>query len=233
MKIGIILGSGLNHFVDKISSPVIISEDKSGVHRKKILKGSFCNREIIIFSGRNHVYESGFDEKILRNIRIAGENNVDFIIITNAAGGINKNFKVGDLMVITSVINLFGKFLKSEMSEIRFDKKLINNVVSLSVRNNIPLKKGVYCASPGPMYESKSEIKFLKKIGADAVGMSTVPELYAASSSGVKILALSCITNTLSPASNEPVRHEDVLIAGKAVSEKLSAVISLIIKNLL
>jgi len=233
MKIGIILGSGLNHFVDKISSPVIISEDKSGVHLKKILKGSFCNREIYIFSGRNHVYESGFDEKILSNINIARENDVGFIIITNAAGGINKNFRVGDLMVITSVINFFGKFLKTELSEIHFDKKLINDVVNLAVGSNIPLKKGVYCASPGPLYESKSEIKFLKKIGADAVGMSTVPEFFAASSSGIKTLGLSCITNVLSPESQEPVRHEDVLIAGKAVSEKLSEVISLIIKNLL
>ncbi|MBN1634582.1 MAG: purine-nucleoside phosphorylase [Ignavibacteria bacterium] len=231
MKIGIILGSGLDNFADKISEPEILFEEKSGIHHKKVIRGQFNNREIFTFSGRTHIYESGSDKEIFKNIKLAHLHKIELIIITNAAGGLNPEFKIGDLMLITSVINLFGKYLKNGMSEINFNRYLLRKINSIAVENNLILKKGVYCASAGPNFETKSEIKFLKKIGADAVGMSTIPEMYLASSLGMKMLGLSCITNILSETSEKTVDHAEILEAGNSASQKLSGLISLIMEN--
>jgi purine-nucleoside phosphorylase len=233
MKIGIILGSGLDNFLTRVSAPKLLFENKSGIHHKKIIQGQFNNREIYIFSGRNHIYESGFKKDIYMNINLAYSHKIELLIITNAAGGLNSGFKIGDLMLITSVINLFGKYLKNGLCKINFNKNLLLMINKIAVENNLPLKKGVYCASTGPNYETKSEIKFLKKIGADAVGMSTIPEMYLANSLGIKVLGLSCITNILSENSDEIVNHSEVLKAGSSASDKLSELISLIIANLI
>lgn len=233
MKIGIILGSGLDKFTKKVSDRKILFENTSGIHRKKVIRGRLNNREIYIFSGRTHIYESGFNEDVYMNVNLAYSHKIKLLIITNAAGGLNSGFKVGDLMLITSAINLFGKYMKNGLCKINFDRNMLKSIKDISVENNLILKKGVYCASAGPYYETKSEIKFLKKIGADAVGMSTLPEMYLACSLGMKVLGLSVITNVLSETLNEPLDHLKVLEAGNSASEKLSELISLIIENLI
>ena len=214
-KIGIILGSGFNNFSNEIKNVNLIYEDNSGIHHKKISSGFIRNKKIIIFNGRYHFYERVNLKKILFNINKAKEFGIELLILTNAAGGINKSFNVSDLMLITSHLNLFFRKIPLKRYLDYFDKEIINKRKSISKKNHIKLHTGVYCATSGPMYETKSEIKFLKTSGVDAAGMSTIPEIIYANKLGIKTIAVSCITNLLSPETKNITVHDDVLIAGE------------------
>jgi len=230
-EIGIILGSGLNAFSEELSHKNLIYEDKSGIHHKKICLGKLDGKELIVFEGRNHFYEKAGHKRIFFNVEKAKEFGIKLLIITNAAGGINKNFRVSDLMLIISHINLINRRFASKQNYGYYNKATIANIGNLAVRNNITLHKGVYCASHGPMYETKSEISFVSKIGADAVGMSTVPEIIYANKFGIETVAISCITNLLSKNKNYSTNHEEVLEAGAKAYKTLSKLIKLIITS--
>lgn len=214
-KIGIILGSGLHNFSEELSSPKTIYEDCNSFHDIKIQTGNIRNKEIVLFSGRRHFYEGFENNEIFQNVNYAKELGVGFLILSNAAGGINKMFRVSDIMLITSHYNFIRKkFAESAVSDF-YHKHLIEQLKASAEKNKIILRTGSYCCMPGPMYETKSEIRFLSKFGIDAVGMSTIPEMIHAVNYGIKTIALSCITNLLSENSTGVTNHDEVLEAGK------------------
>jgi purine-nucleoside phosphorylase len=230
-KIGIILGSGLNKFSKELKDKKILYRNDDGIHKKKIIFGKIGNRELYIFEGRNHYYENASVEKILFNVNKSKEYGIDFLIITNAAGGLNPDYKVADLMIISSHINLFLKNNKFTNFIDYYDKNIIFKIVSNARKNKIRLHSGVYCASPGPQYETNKEIEFLKKINVDAVGMSTIPEILYANSLGIKTIAISCITNLLTSNSTSTVEHNEVLLAGNKSYKNFSKLVNLIIND--
>lgn len=228
-NIGIILGSGLDKFTDELSDPEIISEDPEGIHNKKIVKGKINGTAVTVFSGRNHIYENPGKEKLFSNVNYAKNNGIDFLIITNAAGGLRKDFRIADLMLITSYINFQFKYQRGNMKRFPEDKELFRRINEVAVRNYLSLKKGVYLASTGPMYETNAEISFYKKYNVDAVGMSTLPEVYLANQHNIRTLGISCITNLLSAENHSGVSHAEVLQAGKSAYENFSKLLKLII----
>ena len=230
-KIGIILGSGLNKFSDELTASKLISEDVGTFHKLKALTGKIKNKEIVLFSGRRHFYEGYPNDKIFENVNTAKELGVNFLIITNAAGGINPSLKVSDLMLITSHLNFINKTIPSRNNSAINDKRAINKVKEFARKERIILKSGSYCCSIGPLYETKSEIRFLSKIGVDAVGMSTIPEIIYANNIGIKSIAISCITNLLSENSDKITNHNEVVEAGNNAYGNFSKLLKEIISK--
>ena len=228
-KIGIILGSGLNKFTEELNSPQIISEDTASFHNLKAYKGIVSGKEIILFSGRRHFYE-GYDmEKIFENVNLAKEFGVTTLIITNAAGGLNKGFKVSDLMLITSHLNLQSKPIPSFDQAVLYDRNISDKIREFARDEKINLRYGSYCCLQGPMYETRSEIKYLTKLGIDAVGMSTVPEIIYANKLGMKTIAFSCITNLPAESSVNVTNHEEVVEAGNMAFDNFSKLLKKIV----
>jgi len=230
-KIGIILGSGLDKFSEELKNANLLFEDRVGIHHKRITSGIINDKEVYIFQGRNHFYETPLLNKIYFNVNNAKELGLDLLIITNAAGGVNKNFKVSDLMLITSHINLLFKKISFSRHEKLYDKNLNSWVKSVAQKNRIKLHSGVYCACTGPIYETKSEINLWNKLNIDSAGMSTVPEILLANKLGIRTIAISCITNLLSSSSNETVNHLEVIEAGKKAYSKFSRLLKAIIND--
>ncbi|MCX7834273.1 MAG: purine-nucleoside phosphorylase [Ignavibacteria bacterium] len=229
--IGVILGSGikLKSFEKYIHN--VINIKSSGVHKKVIKELIFQKNRLIIFQGRSHIYETQDFEQIFYNVNYAKENNVKLMIITNASGAINPFFKVSDLMLMNSHINFMGKFLKNWQNITYYDKKLINHIYEIAINNSFDIKKGVYCALLGPTYETRNEIKFLRKIGVDSVGMSTVPEIFLCSKYGIKTIGISIITNLLKEFSTEIIDHSIVINSASKSSKKLEKLLELILTH--
>ena len=230
-KIGIILGSGLNRFADELKHPDLVFEDKKGIHHKKVISGSICKKEVVVFQGRNHLYEGASLKKVLFNVKLAEELGIDFLIVTNAAGGLNQNYRVSDLMLISSHVNFLFKRISCNKSNNTYDIKLINEVIGLAGKNKILLHRGTYCSSLGPVYETMSDLTLLKKMHVDAVGMSTIPELIYANSNGIKTLAISCITNLLSSSNKMIISHDEVIDAGNKAYKNFSKLMKIIIND--
>lgn len=230
-KIGIILGSGLNKFTEELIDSKLIYEDLNSFHKLKILSGKIETEEIILFSGRRHFYEGYGREKILENVEMAKEFGIKFLIITNAAGGLNSTFRVSDLMLITSHLNFIQTKFPCLRNQILYDRAILDSVKKLSIKEKIVLRSGNYCCSSGPMYETKSEIRFLERFGIDAVGMSTIPEIIYANKSGIKTLAFSCITNLLTESSTDITNHDEVIEAGNKAYINFSKLIKSVISN--
>lgn len=227
-KIGIILGSGLHAFSNELTGKKILIEDTSTFHHIKVYSGKISNVEVILFSGRRHYYEGFNEKKLLENVDIAHQNGVNLLILTNAAGGINKNFNVSDLMLMTSHINFLNVKIPSN-ADLLYDKKIIQKMRSIALFEKVNLKYGSYCCLPGPAYETRSEIKFLSNSGVDAVGMSTVPEMLYASSLGIRTIGISCITNLVSENSDVITSHDQVKLAGEKAYSDFSKLLKAII----
>lgn len=228
-KIGIILGSGLNKFTEELTSPRIISHDENSFHNICVYEGKIAEKTIILFSGRRHLYEGYTPDKILENVEIAKKQGVGILIVTNAAGGINTGFKVADLMLITSHINLLNRSIAHGHQTIFYDRKLSEKVKQIAIEEKIILRYGSYFCNQGPMYETKSEIRYLTKYGIDAVGMSTVPEIIYANKLGMKTIGFSCITNLLNESSLKITDHDEVVEAGRTAFQKFSKLLKKII----
>ncbi|MHB1049747.1 MAG: purine-nucleoside phosphorylase [Bacteroidota bacterium] len=229
-KIGIILGSGLGDFGSQVKNPIVIPTAQipnypvSTVHGHsgKLIFGTVENNgkestQLVVFQGRVHFYESNSLERVVYPIEVASALGIEMLFITNAAGGINRSFIPGDLMLIRDYINLtfenplVGKAIRaSERITHYFDKDLME-IAKRSARHlNIPIKEGVYCWTKGPSYETAAEIRMMEKLGADAVGMSTVPEVMTAVHLGMKVLGISCITNLSTGISLSKLSHDEV-----------------------
>jgi len=213
-KIAIILGTGLGRLVEDIKEKEIIPYSDipnfpiSTVqgHGGNLVLGKLENKEVVAMQGRFHYYEGYNLKEVTFPVRVMKKLGADVIIISNAAGGMNRFFKRGDLMLITDHINLFGNnpligpndeelgLRFPDMSEV-YDRKLVELTLKVALKEKIKLHQGIYVGLTGPTLETPAEYRFLIKIGADAVGMSTVPEVIVANHMGMKVLGISCITD--------------------------------------
>jgi purine-nucleoside phosphorylase len=255
--IALILGSGLGEFADKLVSSVSIPTSTlpgyphSSVqgHAGKIVVGHLAEdprcRPLMVFKGRVHYYESGDLEKTLLPVDIAFEMGARTLIVTSAAGGINPRFRAGDLMVIEDYLTIgtkgIGQLMGGQTSEVhlRFEKTTGKIDMELSVhlkqsaqKIGMPIQVGTYCWLLGPTYETPAEIEMLRRLGADAVGMSTVPELVRGSQLGMRVGGISLISNLAAGMSGEKLSHDEVTEAAKRVAVHFSNLMTTILTTL-
>ena len=248
-EIGIILGTGLGGLVGEINISTEISYDKipnfpiSTVesHAGKLIFGELQNKRVMVMQGRFHYYEGYSMEQIVFPVRIMKQLGIKILLISNAGGGMNPQFKKGDLMVIDDHINLLGtnpligqnldehgpRF--PDMSE-PYSKRLIELAEQVALENRIPLRKGVFVAVPGPSLETKAEYRFLRAIGADTVGMSTVPEDIVAVQSGMEVLGISVITDECFPDALKPVNVQEIIEVANKAEPKLTKILKNVVK---
>ncbi len=243
-KISIVLGSGLGDFADslKIIKTIDTSELPSyplatvSGHMGRILFAEYRTKKILLFQGRIHFYEGYLLSECILPAFISNALKSDYFVTTNAAGGVNASFVPGDLMLTKSFI---GLNLKKELFEltgipdvikkqnfIKFPSDELNQIIKVAAFDEkISLREGIYWYNKGPAYETPAEIKMAKKFGADAVGMSTVPETFYAALMGLKTASISCITNYAAGILDQKLTHKEVTITAKRVKEKLERLI--------
>jgi purine-nucleoside phosphorylase len=243
-KIGVVLGSGLGAFADTLENRVEkpysdipgwpVSTAKG--HAGKLVAGQLDGVDVIVAAGRAHLYEGYTAQQVAYPIRELAWRGVTSLVITNAAGGINLSYKPGDLVLISDHINLMGvnplsgpEFL--DMSE-AYSSAYRAIAREAAARLGMTLKEGVYAGLPGPSYETPAEIRYLRTIGADLVGMSTVPEVIAANHLGIKVLGISCVTNMAAGILPQKLTHAEVIETGDRVKETLAALLRAIIPRL-
>jgi len=247
----VVLGSGLGPFADAIEKTEVIPYDTipgflhstAPGHAGLLIKGKTNGRSILAMQGRFHCYE-GYDIlDIILPVRVFKMLGVKNLLLTNAAGGINLGFSEGALMLIRDHIGflapqaLWGENLSEfgprfpDMTY-AYSRELIKVAQASSKKTGIRLFEGVYAYAPGAQYETPAEIRALRALGADAVGMSTVPEVVAGRHAGMDVLAVSCITNMAAGVLDRPLAHEDVLSVSKRVADDFSRLMAEIIKNL-
>jgi len=247
-EIGIILGSGLGGLADEIENSVVIpyedipffSESAAVGHANELVIGQLEGKTVVAMKGRYHFYEGYSLDEVTFPVRVMKALGIDKLIITNACGAVNTEFNPGELMLITDHINLVGinpligknnddlgtRF--PDASEI-YNRELRNTALQVAQEHNITLREGVYGWWSGPVYETPAEIRMIRILGGDAIGMSTVPEAVVAAHSGLKVLGISCLTNMASGILDEPLSHEDVI----AVAAKSRNTFVHLIKNVL
>jgi purine-nucleoside phosphorylase len=250
-KVGVVLGSGLGSFTDGIEVtaeipykeiphfPVSTVEGHSG----KLIFGKLGKVDLVVLSGRFHYYEGYTPAEVVFPIRVLKLLGVSQLFLSNAAGGVHPNFKVGDLMIIRDHISfaiqnpLLGKNMDEfgprfpDMSE-PYAKWLIDRAFSIGKELDIDLKQGVYFGVTGPTFETRSEYKMIKFVGADAVGMSTVQEVIVAVHCGMEVFAMSVITDLGIRDEENAITHQEVLDAANEAAPKLTAVFKKMIENL-
>ncbi|MGN0270056.1 MAG: purine-nucleoside phosphorylase [Candidatus Weimeria sp.] len=248
-EIGITLGSGLGGLAEKIDKVCEISyKDIEGFpvstvsgHDGRFIFGTLSGKKVVVMSGRVHFYEGYRMEEVVTPVRIMGLLGAKTVLLTNAAGGINLDFKPGDLMMITDHISLFvqNPLLGQNADELGprfpdmstvYDRRLQEKIRHAAVATGVDLKEGVYVQLTGPSYETPAEIRMLRKMGADAAGMSTVVEAIAADHMGLSVAGISCITNMAAGISDQPLNHEEVKATADMVKEKFEKLVMEFIK---
>ena len=248
---GIVLGSGLGAFADRLEDRLEIPYREiphwpaSAVvgHAGTLVAGRSGGRRIVALSGRAHFYEGHAMPIVTFGMRVLGRLGVPVVILTNAAGGINLTFEPGTLMVMDDHINLMGSNPLIGPNEERFGARFpdMTEVYSSRLRavadeaaaaRGVPVRHGVYAALHGPSYETPAEIRFLRGIGADAVGMSTAPEAIVARHMGLEVLGISCITNPAAGVLPKPLVHEEVMEVARRVRGQFSALLEGIVERL-
>lgn len=249
-KISVILGSGLGEFVSSVKIIKSISTNDipqypaSTVagHSGKIHFAEIENKKVLLFQGRIHFYEGYSIDECILPVLISKQLGCKYLLITNAAGGINKSFKPGDLMLITSVIGLNIKNELARLLELAsiekknnfldFPSKQFNKLIQDSANQiELIIKEGVYWYNKGPVYETPAEVKMAQKLGADAVGMSTIPEAVFANVSGLKVSAVSCITNFAAGISTSKLNHSEVTETASKVAADFANLVVKTISN--
>ncbi len=249
---GIVLGSGLGKLADKIKNPITIPyKDIPGFpvstalgHKGNFIAGELGGKFVIAMQGRIHYYEGYPMELVTLPIRVMKVLGIGYLFVSNAAGGINFDFRVGDLMIIKDHINLLpnpliGKNLDDfgprfpDMTH-PYDAKLISKAKEIAAEAGIALREGVYIAGTGPSYETPAEWHFFRTIGADAVGMSTVPEVIVARHSEIPVFGMSVITNAAQVEFDADYKNDgdDVVKAADAAADKMTHIFSKIIESL-
>ncbi len=237
-RIGIVLGSGLGAFVNRVSTEVsfpfseIPSFSPTTVegHSGQLILGHLHKIPIAVLQGRVHYYEGHSMDTVVHPIRTLSLLGIEVLLLTNSAGGLNPKMRAGDLMILSDHINLMGSNplmgpnLKQlgprfpDMSE-PYDARLIKTSVKIMKKLGISHHVGVYCGLSGPTYETPAEVRYLQKIGGDAVGMSTVPETIAANHLGLRVAGVSCISNLGSGLTGAKLSHQEVTDTAKRVEE--------------
>ena len=250
-EIGLILGSGLGSLADSIENPEFYPYEElphfpvSTVegHAGRLVIGMLNGKCVVAMQGRFHYYEGYHFNEVTFPVRVMKLLGVETLIVTNACGAVNESFKPGDLMIITDQINfsgdnpLIGKNLDEfgprfpDLSN-AFTKDLVNKAKDIANKLNIDIKTGVYMMFSGPTYETPAEIRMSRIIVADAVGMSTVPEVIVAAHSGMKVLGISCLTNMAAGILDQPLSHEEVMETSANVKEKFTTLMNKIIEEI-
>jgi len=250
-EVGIVLGSGLNSLADKIENPVIIDYkdipsfpvSTAPGHKGRFVFGVLSGKKVVCMQGRFHFYEGWETKQIIMPIRVMKLLGVKTVILTNAAGGINLSFNVGDIMIISDHINLTGTNPLIGKNDERFGERFCDmsytytpSLISLAEKSaqelGMELKKGVYLGLTGPSYETPAEIRAFRTLGADAVGMSTVFEAIAASHCKMNILAFSLITNMAAGVLDRKLSEEEVLEIGALKGEQMQILIAKTVERL-
>lgn len=250
-RIGLVLGSGLGILADEIENPDVISYAQipnfpvSTVvgHAGELAVGKLGGQQVVAMKGRFHMYEGYSAETVTFPIRVLRELGVETLIVTNAAGGVNTAFQAGDLMLIRDHLNLMGRNPLVGPNDSRFGPRFpdLSAAYSSSLRETarqagqrqgIVLQEGVYAGVLGPCFETPAEIRMLRMLGADGVGMSTVPEVIVARHMGVEVLGISCITNMAAGILDQPLSHDEVIEAADRVKPRFLALLREIIGTL-
>ncbi|OFW16313.1 MAG: purine-nucleoside phosphorylase [Acidobacteria bacterium RIFCSPLOWO2_12_FULL_67_14] len=249
--VAIVLGSGLGECASALTDAASIPYDElphwpvSRVvgHPGRLVVGTLAGRRVAALAGRVHLYEGHDAASVVFATRVMGRLGIARIVLTNAAGGVNTRFAAGALMLIDDHLNLLGQNPLAGENDERLGPRFpdMTEVYSARLRRlagaaaaarGIDLVHGVYAACPGPSYETPAEIRYLRTIGADAVGMSTVPEAIAARHMGLEVLGISCITNMAAGVLPQPLRHEDVLETARRVRGTFASLLEGIIERL-
>jgi purine-nucleoside phosphorylase len=247
-RIAVVLGSGLGGFADDFQEAVAIPyEDVPGFvrstaqgHAGRLVVGKVDSVPVLAMQGRVHYYEGYSLEEVTFPVRTFGLLGIKTLILTNAAGGINVQLTQGALMVISDHLNLMGVNPLRGPNDERFGPRfpdmtavyspeLQELVVEEAKAINVEVRRGIYGALSGPSYETPAEIHLLRTLGADAVGMSTVPEAIVARHMGLEVLGISCITNMAAGISDEPINHEEVMATGDRVRETFTELLQRVI----
>lgn len=250
-EIGLILGSGLGVLADLIEQPLTIPYGEiphfpvSTVagHAGELVIGAIAGRQVIMMKGRFHLYEGYEEAQVTFPVRVMKLLGIEKLIVTNAAGGVNRSFQPGDLMMITDHINLMGRspLVGPNLDEFgprfpdmteAYSRALRKVLKDTADELGIQLQEGVYAAMLGPAYETPAEIRMLQTIGADAVGMSTVPEVIVARHAGIEVLGISCITNMAAGILDQPLRHDEVVETAERVKEQFLKLVLNVIPKL-
>jgi len=247
-RIAVVLGSGLGGFADDFEEPVAIPYDEipgfmrstAQGHAGRLVIGKIDGIPVLAMQGRLHYYEGYSLEEVTFPVRTFGLLGIKTLVLTNASGGINVQLSEGALMVISDHLNLMGVNPLRGPNDERFGPRfpdmsavyspeLQELVVEEAKAIGIEVRRGIYGALSGPSYETPSEIHLLRNLGADAVGMSTVPEAIVARHMGLEVLGISCITNMAAGISDEPINHEDVMATGDRVRETFTELLRRVI----
>ena len=245
-KIGIILGSGLDGLADEIQEAVrvrfadIPNFPVSSVdgHRGEVVSGHLGGASLFALSGRVHYYEGYAMQQVAFPIRVMAAFGVKTVIVASAVGAVNESYRLGDIVAISDHINLMGDNpLKGSVNFVdlteAYSRQLRDLAQATAAKLGITLQSGVYVALSGPSYETPAEIRALRSLGADIVGMSTVPEVIMANSLGMRVLGLSMVTNMGAGMSGKPLSHQEVIMTSKKESEKFTALVKGVIEAIL
>jgi purine-nucleoside phosphorylase len=251
-RVGLVLGSGLGAFAERLRNRVAIPYEEiphfpvpSGVvgHAGELVLGDVGRTPVVVLSGRVHFYEGRPMTDVVYPARVLARLGVGAVVLTNAAGGVRRTFKPGDLMLISDHINAFGtnpligpneealgaRF--PDMSAV-YDRKLRTLAKATARGLGVPLREGVYLGNSGPSYETPAEIRAYRTIGADAVGMSTIPEAIALRHAGVRVLGISTITNMAAGILPQPLVHAEVLAVTKRVGQRFVALLTALVPKI-
>jgi purine-nucleoside phosphorylase len=249
--VAIVLGSGLGDFTERLTNGKTVAYDTiphwptSPVmgHAGKLVVGSLGTRRVAALSGRIHLYQGYDAATVAFGVRTMGSLGVRTLILTNAAGGINTSFSAGALMVIDDHINFMGDnplvgpnddrfgLRFPDMTEV-YSKRLRDIADRVAANSGLSIAHGIYLALRGPSYETPAEIRSFRIIGADAVGMSTVPEAIAARHMGIEVLGISCITNMAAGVLPQPLHHDEVMETARRVRGEFGALLEGIVGRL-
>lgn len=249
-EIGLILGSGLGELANEAENAIAVPYEAipefpvSTVegHAGQLVYGDLGGKKVLAMQGRFHYYEGYSMQEVTFPVRVMKALGVKSLIVTNAAGGVNENFTPGDLMIITDHINMVGinplhgpndssqgpRF--TDMSN-AYDKGYQHIIEEVAAKQNISVQKGVYMGLSGPTYETPAEVRMVRTLGGDAVGMSTVPEVIVANHAGIKVAGISCITN-YAAGMQESLNHNEVVEVTTRVRDTFKSLVKSVISSL-
>lgn len=250
-EIGLILGSGLGVLADEVENAVSIPYETiphfpvSTVegHAGELVIGTLSGKTVAAMKGRFHYYEGYSFQEVTFPVRVMKELGIETIIVTNAAGGVNESFEPGDLMLISDHLNLMGGNpligkndsrlgVRFPDMSVAYSRELRELAKKAAERIGLNVREGVYAGNTGPVYETPAEVRMARVLGADAVGMSTVPEVIAARHGGMNVLGISCISNMAAGILDQPLAHDEVIETTEKVRAEFLAYVKEIVQSL-
>jgi purine-nucleoside phosphorylase len=244
-RIGLVLGSGLGDLADRFPDAVVIDTaslpyyPRGSVegHKGRLIFAVWNSVPVLAFQGRVHFYESNDLNAVLFPVYVARELGAEVLIVTNAAGGINRRFAPGDLMLITDQLNLTSVRSPAKIDPVNrhnplFDRQLMSLISAIAHEGGITLRRGIYAGVKGPSYETAAEVEMINRLGGDAVGMSTVLETSLAASLGMRVAGISCITNKATGIGEAKLNHEEVTLAAEHARSDFTRLLLSVIERL-